>query len=237
MSETVHREDEPGVAPPTDGAVQVSAWVSTGVLLAIGLCLYVMTEALLILGPRTLTGEAGAIELTQLALLGGAMIVVGTTVGVAGCRSASIPFFCLLASMFIRELDGAFDRLSHGSWKYPAWTVALGGAAFGALHRASAARAARAILEGRAGGLLLSAAFLILVESRLIGRQDVWSAVLGVHYVRDVPRLIEELSELAGYGVLLIACIEARAVWRSLGRKRVRPVRPICGAFRGSTTR
>lgn len=66
----------------------------------------------------------------------------------------------------------------------------------------------RALVGSRAIGLCAAALFVVLIESRILGRQDVWSSALGASYVRVVPRLVEELSELAGYGLLLMGCAE-----------------------------
>ncbi|WP_027962458.1 hypothetical protein [Halomonas halodenitrificans] len=46
------------------------------------------------------------------------------------------------------------------------------------------------------------------VFSRLYGRGDFWEAVLQENYVRDFKSGAEEVVELFGYALLLIAVIE-----------------------------
>ncbi|MDP1086466.1 transporter, partial [Klebsiella pneumoniae] len=56
---------------------------------------------------------------------------------------------------------------------------------------------------------LFAAGFLTTyVFSRLYGRQDFWRAVLQENYLRDFKSAAEELVELFGYALLLIAVIE-----------------------------
>ena len=57
---------------------------------------------------------------------------------------------------------------------------------------------------------MLAAAAVILVQSRLLGRQSAWRGALEEGVVSHVPRLVEETSELGGYGLLAFAAVEAR---------------------------
>ena len=46
------------------------------------------------------------------------------------------------------------------------------------------------------------------VFSRLYGRSDFWEAILQEHYVRTFKDAAEEVVELLGYALILIAVIE-----------------------------
>lgn len=201
---------------PAPGAPRrTPTWLPvSGALLLLGIVLYGYTELLRIGGADSLLGEAGPVELAQVAAL-----VASTTLLLFGARCPEmrplyLPMAAVLAAATLRELDGPLDRIAHGVWKYPAWALALGGLWSAIRLRCELPRPLALLSASRAGGLLAGSAFVVLIQSRLLGRQDVWRAALGSDYVRDVPRLVEELSELAGYGLLLIACIELHRVAR-----------------------
>ncbi|CAM3922904.1 hypothetical protein VRRI112168_06500 [Vreelandella rituensis] len=57
-------------------------------------------------------------------------------------------------------------------------------------------------------GLFMAGLLVTYVFSRLYGRQDFWRAVLEDDYVRDFKNVAEEVVELMGYALILIAVIE-----------------------------
>lgn len=57
-------------------------------------------------------------------------------------------------------------------------------------------------------GLFAAGVLTTFVFSRLYGRSDFWEAVLQVHYVRTFKDAAEEVVELLGYALILIAVIE-----------------------------
>lgn len=180
-------------------------------LLAVGLLLLVILESLRLHGTGTVVGEWGAIELTQLVLLALSMGVLGRMALVDSLRALTVPMVLLTSAVVIRELDAAFDVLFHGSWKYPAWLAAALGVSYAMRGREAALLAMNRVRSHRSLGLFAGALFVVLVQSRLLGRQDVWRSVLGADFMRSVPRLIEEITELAGYGILLVACVDLAA--------------------------
>ncbi|MEL6430954.1 MAG: hypothetical protein AAFR54_17360 [Planctomycetota bacterium] len=177
-------------------------------MLCVGALLYGFTEWLRISGPGSVLGEGGPVELAQLGLLGASGVCLWRSASRPEIRPVVIPLLSVLIAAFTRELDGPLDRVVHGVWKYPAWGAVIVGASYVVTHIDEVRSSVRGLVGCRAVGLCAAALFIVLVESRILGRQDVWSAALGASYVRDVPRLIEELSELAGYGLLLMGCAE-----------------------------
>ncbi len=154
-------------------------------------------------------GEAGIIEMTQAALL--SIAIVGFVVIARAHRAATTlrVLATLIAILLVRELDGAFDALLfHGAWKWPAAALLLFAIRYAWRRSRDLLRGARLQSTKFSTGLLLAAFAVILIGSRLLGMQTVWREILADGYAREVPRLIEELLELAGYALLVIAVIE-----------------------------
>ncbi len=167
-------------------------------------------------GVTAMLGESGAIELGQVALLGatGALLLFSKKhPSAAALQLGGI----LIAVLLVRELDALFDvMLYHGAWKLPALAL-LGVALRHAIrNREALSRGVRAQVKQRSTGLFFTAFAIVLVQSRLMGMQDAWRAILGESYEREFPRLIEELLELSGYALLVVAAVEARFEARRL---------------------
>ncbi|MEL6903777.1 MAG: hypothetical protein AAFP22_00135 [Planctomycetota bacterium] len=169
-----------------------------------------VTEAVQRVDPECLLGESGPIELAQLVLLAFTACVLRSAGRLEGTGSILGIFALLVTVAFVRELDGPLDRVWHGFWKVPA-AVVLGAAAVAALRGGACVGKSIQRLAGKPeSGLMLAAAAVILVQSRLLGRQSSWRGALEEGFVSHVPRLVEETSELGGYGLLAFAAVEAR---------------------------
>ncbi len=112
-------------------------------------------------------------------------------------------FLCIL----IRELDGVFDQIAHGSWVWFALTVTF-------ISIAIAIREGKRTLKGLihfithpSHGMLVAGLLCILLFSRLFGMGILWSKLLGEDYNRTVKNMVEEGSELFGYTLCLISVI------------------------------
>lgn len=125
-------------------------------------------------------------------------------------------FLCIL----IRELDGVFDQIAHGSWVWFALTVAF-------VCIAIAIREGQKTLNGLihfithpSHGMLVSGLLCILLFSRLFGMGILWHKLLGEDYNRTVKNMVEEGCELFGYTLCLISVI-----WYGFSaKKHVAPV-------------
>lgn len=112
-------------------------------------------------------------------------------------------FLCVL----IRELDGVFDQLAHGSWIWFALTVTF-------ICIAIAIREGKKTLKGLihfithpSHGMLISGLLCVLLFSRLFGMGELWRELLGKDYNRAVKNMVEEGTELFGYTLCLISVI------------------------------
>lgn len=159
--------------------------------------------------------EIGAIEFTQLGLL----ILCAISLVQAGREAPplAVPLRTLVFALgiaFVRELDALFDLVFHGAWQVPAVALLAGGLYYGLGRREAFVHATRTLWRSRFAGLAYGAFVFVVVIAPTIGQQAVWRDLLGETYLRNIPRLIEELSELSGYLLLTAACVEACFVCR-----------------------
>lgn len=119
-------------------------------------------------------------------------------------------FTCLL----IRELDGVFDQITHGFWKYPAWAVAVIAIGYAIKHKQATLEKLVEYSKHPSFGLMLGGLCSLLVFSRLFGMGALWTEVMGDNYVRTVKDLVEEGVELMCYTLIF-----SSAVWYRLSFK------------------
>ncbi|HDH1783398.1 TPA: transporter [Klebsiella quasipneumoniae subsp. similipneumoniae] len=113
-------------------------------------------------------------------------------------------------AMLIRELDGLFDLLSHGSW---VWFALL----------ATAGSLLAAYTRTPYYGMMISGLLAILVFSRLFGMHGLWYAVLNENFARVVKNTVEEGSESFGYMLCLTATLGYACYFRGLARQALSP--------------
>ena len=117
----------------------------------------------------------------------------------AHLRYSNILIGGFFLAMLIRELDGLFDLLSHGSWVWFTRTPYY--------------------------GMMISGLLAILVFSRLFGMHGLWYAVLEENYARVVKNTVEEGSESFGYMLCLTATLGYACYFRGLARQALSPQR------------
>lgn len=185
-----------------------------GALLLFGVFMFVVAETVRRVSPQRLLGEGGAIEVAQLTLLGLSIALFSRASRREGPGSVFRAVAFLLVLAFVRELDGPLDRVWHGFWKVPALIVAAAAVCSLWPVREKLMASALRLSKTPTAGLVLSAAAVVLLQSRLLGQQSLWRGVLGEQFVSYVPRIVEETSELAGYGLFVLAAMEASRVSR-----------------------
>ncbi|MCH1919549.1 hypothetical protein L9G15_08905 [Shewanella sp. A3A] len=122
-----------------------------------------------------------------------------------GCFVLVMGFF---GTMLIRELDGLFDHIRHGFWKYPAWALTLGCIGYARFIVAGTVLSPLATLVRARQFIAISYGLVIvLLFSRIFGNGHLWHAILGEHFVRVAENVAEEGIELLGYGVLFSGCV------------------------------
>ncbi|MGR5341968.1 hypothetical protein ACPV50_18800 [Vibrio astriarenae] len=122
-------------------------------------------------------------------------------------------FSCLL----VRELDGVFDLIVHGFWKYPAWIIAISACYYSFfVHREATLHSLTQYMQHPSFGLMLGAMALLMIFSRLFGMGDLWEHLLQGGYARAAKNTAEEGIELVSY--TLIACA---SVWYCLSLTKI----------------
>ncbi|MDU4961119.1 MAG: hypothetical protein E6X17_10735 [Sporomusaceae bacterium] len=110
-------------------------------------------------------------------------------------------FACLL----IRELDFITDMSLLLSWFHFVVLVAGGCIFFAFKHKDNALRGLGHFCQGESCCMMLCGLLAVLVFSRLFGMNILWEHLLTDSYLRIVKNAIEEVTELFGYTLCLIA--------------------------------
>ncbi|HHX9437055.1 TPA: transporter, partial [Klebsiella pneumoniae] len=117
----------------------------------------------------------------------------------AHLRYSNILIGGFFLAMLIRELDGLFDLLSHGSWVWFALLATAGSLLLPLRHLRQTLSQLAAYTRTPYYGMMISGLLAILVFSRLFGMHGLWYAVLEENYARVVKNTVEEGSESFGY--------------------------------------
>jgi hypothetical protein len=162
------------------------------------------------LGSALLFEEGNLLENLQVGMLVGSTIVLlAATLKHKACRElyGLLAFLPLIAT--VRELDSRFDNsFGTGVWgTVVVVIIACAGWMFYRWRRRVVSQLGALIMQ-RSFGLMAGAILVILAMSQMIGQKAFWKAYMGTHYMREVPRAVEEFGELAGYMLLLIGVVE-----------------------------
>ncbi len=106
----------------------------------------------------------------------------------AHLRYSNILIGGFFLAMLIRELDGLFDLLSHGSWVWFALLATAGSLLLPLRHLHQTLSQLAAYTRTPYYGMMISGLLAILVFSRLFGMHGLWYAVLEENYARVVKK-------------------------------------------------
>lgn len=143
----------------------------------------------------------------------------------AHLRYSNILIGGFFLAMLIRELDGLFDLLSHGSWVWFALLATAGSLLLPLRHLRKTLSQLAAYTRTPYYGMMISGLLAILVFSRLFGMHGLWYAVLDENFARVVKNTVEEGSESFGYMLCLTATLGYACYFRGLARQALSPQR------------
>ena len=106
----------------------------------------------------------------------------------AHLRYSNILIGGFFLAMLIRELDGLFDLLSHGSWVWFALLATAGSLLLPLRHLRQTLSQLAEYTRTPYYGMMISGLLAILVFSRLFGMHGLWYAVLEENYARVVKK-------------------------------------------------
>ncbi|MBS9404734.1 hypothetical protein KG088_13920 [Halomonas sp. TRM85114] len=173
--------------------------------------------------PEVRFSERGFTELTQsVVLLTASALLLYTRQVFKALPTVTLLLFAFVFSSLIREQDAHLDTyVFDGAWQLLVGLVVLP-CLFLVIRRRhnfvdEFARYANSFSFG-----LFAAGFLTTyVFSRLYGRSEVWMAILGERYERTFKDAAEEVVELFGYTLILIAIVELALLARRWHRARL----------------
>ncbi|MDR9439106.1 MAG: hypothetical protein RI841_06375 [Halomonas sp.] len=178
------------------------------ILLIAGIAQGVFYEALYL--PDIRFSERGFTELAQTGLLAlSTLLLLYVRVGLRELSQVSLLLLAFVASSLIREQDVHLDtHVFDGAWQLLVALIILPSLYSVIRHRRAFAGQFAAYANSLSFGLFAAGFLTTYVFSRLYGRHDLWRAVLQEHYLRDFKNAAEEVVELFGYALMLIAMIE-----------------------------
>lgn len=169
--------------------------------------------------------EVSVTEITQAALLflcTVLMLVIRQHFRVL--RSVSLLMGAFFAISFVRENDQWLDvYVFDGAWECLVVLLALPALALVIRARRDFLEEFSLIANSLGFGLFAGGFLTTYVFSRLYGRSELWQALMGEHYLRMVKDAAEEITELAGYSLLLFASVELLLLARRLRDNRRSP--------------
>ena len=178
------------------------------ILLIAGIAQGVFYEALYL--PDARFSERGFTELAQTTLLATASaLLLYVLLGLRELRLVALLIFGFLFASLIREQDALLDvHVFDGPWQLLVSLTVLPILFVVIRNRRAFVAEFAAYANSLSFGLFAAGFLTTYVFSRLYGRGDFWQAILQENYLRDFKSAAEEVVELFGYALLLIAMIE-----------------------------
>lgn len=160
--------------------------------------------------PEARFSERGFTELAQTTVLVlSVLLLVYARQGLRAMPQVTLLLLAFTASSLIREQDAHLDAyVFDGAWQLLVALVLLPSLYQVIRHRRQFLTQFAAYANSLSFGLFTAGVLTTYIFSRLYGRQDFWRAVLQENYLRDFKSAAEEVVELFGYAVILIAMIE-----------------------------
>ncbi|MDX5434088.1 MAG: hypothetical protein LPK20_11020 [Halomonas sp.] len=167
--------------------------------------------------------EYGIVELAQSATLAtSAGLLLYVRQVQRALPMVTLLMFAFVVSSLIREQDYWLDtNVARHTWKVLVALVALPSVALVVRWRHQFAEEFRHYANTFSFGLFASGVLVTYVFSRLFGRQSLWQAIMQESYLRSFKNAAEEMVELLGYALILIAIVELAILarrWRAAQR-------------------
>lgn len=153
-------------------------------------------------------GEASVTEYSQESmLLLSAAIYAWAAIKRPDSRGALILIAGLLGCMFIREQDVVFDRIQHGAWVYPAWSLAIISIYAAAKNKSTIMPAVLGFREQSFFAYLSLGLLVVLGFSRIFGTGALWEAVAPGGSDWRIKTAVQEGLELFGYAMVFYSAL------------------------------
>ncbi|MCE8020216.1 hypothetical protein HOP51_08850 [Halomonas sp. MCCC 1A11036] len=173
--------------------------------------------------PTVRFSEYGFTELAQsVLLLMASLLLLYVRHSLKVMPTVTLLLFAFTFSSFIREQDYWLDTyVANHTWKVLVTLVIAPTLYWVARRRRRFVEEFRHYSNTFSFGMFAAGVLVTYVFSRLYGRTIFWQAVLEKNYVRDFKNAAEEVVELLGYALILIAIVELALLarrWRTAQR-------------------
>ena len=159
--------------------------------------------------PEVRFSERGFTELAQSAvLLSASLLLLYTRQVLKVLPTVTLLMFAFTFSSFIREQDYWLDMVARHTWKAIVALIVFPTLFWVIRERKRFVDEFRHYVNSFSFGLFAAGVLTTYVFSRLYGRSAFWEAVLEENYIRTFKDAAEEIIELLGYTLILIAVIE-----------------------------
>ncbi|QOR40781.1 hypothetical protein HNO52_04790 [Billgrantia diversa] len=193
------------------------------ILLIAALLQGIYYEALYLPARRSFA-ELGFTELCQSILLVASALLLCTAPARHELPTVSLLLLALFVASLIREQDYYLDKyIFDGAWQLLVTLVLLPCLSLVLWRRRRLVKEFEAYSNSFSFGLFASGFLVTYVFSRLYGRSEMWMAILEEHYQRTFKEAAEEITELLGYSLILIAVVELILLARRWQQARVTP--------------
>ncbi|MFC3284713.1 hypothetical protein [Litchfieldella rifensis] len=154
--------------------------------------------------------EIGFTEFTQTLLLAlGVALLLYVRQVLKALPSVTLLMLAFLLASLIREQDAHLDtHVFDGAWQVLVTLVVLPSLLLVIRRRREFLAEFEHYADSFSFGLFASGFLVTYVFSRLFGRSELWIAILAENYARTFKDIVEEVTELLGYSLILIAIIE-----------------------------
>ncbi|WP_346796091.1 hypothetical protein R5M92_11570 [Halomonas sp. Bachu 37] len=165
-------------------------------------------EALYLPGSRF--SEWGLTELTQTLFLAvSCVLLLYIRHGLRVWPNVTLLLSAFLAASLVREQDAFLDTyVADNTWKVLVALIVLPSLYWVGRNRQRFLAEFTYFSNSFSFGFFVSGLLVTYVFSRLYGRQEFWLTVLEENYVRTFKNVAEEVMELLGYALILIAVVE-----------------------------
>ncbi|NIC04592.1 hypothetical protein HBJ55_04025 [Halomonas sp. DX6] len=193
------------------------------ILLIAALLQGIYYEALYLPARRSFA-EQGFTELCQSIVLAASALLLCTPPARRELPTVSLLLLALIVASLIREQDYYLDKhIFDGAWQLLVTLTLLPCLSFVLWRRQRFVNEFEAYSNSFSFGLFASGFLVTYVFSRLYGRSEMWMAILEDHYQRTFKEAAEEITELLGYSLILIAIIELVLLARRWQQARSTP--------------
>lgn len=135
--------------------------------------------------------------------------------------TVTLLLLAFLAASLVREQDYFLDELiARNTWKVLVSLIVIPSIAWVVIKRRHFLEEFAHYSNTFAFGLFTAGVLTTYIFSRLYGRQEFWRAVLEENFAREFKDVAEEVVELLGYSLILIATLELLLLARRIYKAR-----------------